>query len=222
MTSPWHATAARRPRESTCRSTRASSSLCRCAASGQPPRGERRRRGETERSQCEHARTRTRRQTAGVQGRCAAGASSLHWYTGRPHPIVARAAALALVLALTLARCPRRGCRGSDRARGAGPAAAEGRRPRHFPRHTPHGHTYGPAGARREGGQLGGGLTNVSTVLIPNFWASHCLARVRKVGARCRPPARPETRPLCGERISCSTSAGALALSSRFRSRHLN
>ena len=81
MTSPWPATAAHRPRASTSRCTRASSSLCRCAASRQPPRGERRWRGETERSQCEHARTRACLLAAGVQGRCAAGASSLHWYT---------------------------------------------------------------------------------------------------------------------------------------------
>ena len=81
MTSPWPATAAHRPRESTSRCMRAASSLYRCAASRQPPRGERRRRGETERSQCEHARTRACLLTAGVQGRCAAGASSLHWYT---------------------------------------------------------------------------------------------------------------------------------------------
>ena len=81
MTSPWPATAAHRPRESTSRCTRAASSLCRCAASRPPPRGERRRRGETERSQCERARARACLLTAGVQGRCAAGASSLHWYT---------------------------------------------------------------------------------------------------------------------------------------------
>ena len=81
MTSPWPATAAHRPPESTSRCTRAASSLCRCAASRPPPRGERRRRGEIERSQCEHARARACLLTAGVQGRCAAGASNLHWYT---------------------------------------------------------------------------------------------------------------------------------------------
>ena len=52
MTSPWPATAAHRRRESTSRCMRAASSLYRCAASRQPPRGERRWRGETERSQC--------------------------------------------------------------------------------------------------------------------------------------------------------------------------
>ena len=117
MTSPWPATAAHRPRESTSRCTRAASSLCRCAASRPPPRGERRWRGETERSQCEHARARACLLTAGVQGRCAAGASSLHWYTAaltlgsrttRAAGAGARAAALALALALTLARCARR------------------------------------------------------------------------------------------------------------------
>jgi hypothetical protein len=81
MTSPWPATAAHRPPESTSRCTRAASSLCRCAASRPPPRGERRWRGETERSQCERARARACLLTAGVQGRCAAGASNLHWYT---------------------------------------------------------------------------------------------------------------------------------------------
>ena len=81
MTSPWPATAEHRPPESTSRCTRAASSLCRCAASRPPPRGERRWRGETERSQCERARARACLLTAGVQGRCAAGASNLHWYT---------------------------------------------------------------------------------------------------------------------------------------------
>ena len=125
MTSPWPATAAHRPRESTSRCTRAASSLCRCAASRPPPRGERRRRGETERSQCERARARACLLTAGVQGRCAAGASSCigtlppsHWSrTTRAAGAGARAAALALALALTLARCARRGCRLGSRAR---------------------------------------------------------------------------------------------------------
>ena len=106
----------------------------------------------------------------------------------RPHPrgsrattraIGAGAAALALALARTLARCARRGCRGSDRARGAGQAAAEGRRPRRLPRHT-----YGPAGARREGGRLEEGIIQMCPQFlsqISNFWASHCLVRVIKV-----------------------------------------
>jgi hypothetical protein len=60
MTSPWPATAEHRPRESTSRCTRAASSLCRCATSRPPPRGERRWRGETERSQWMRTRARAR------------------------------------------------------------------------------------------------------------------------------------------------------------------
>ena len=40
-----------------------------CCQHKQSPRGERRWRGESERSQCEHARTRACHLTAGVQGR---------------------------------------------------------------------------------------------------------------------------------------------------------
>ena len=220
MTSPWPATAARPPRESTCRSTRvvvvAVPLCCQRAAAARRAPTARRDRTVAVRTRA-HAHAPPDRRCARPVRRRSLKPALVHWppspYSSQsrspsaspgPHPSQVPAARLPRLG--SRARRGASGCRGSSTS----------------PLSSAHGHTYGPAGARREGGQLEEGLTNVSTVLIPNFWASHCLARVRKVGARCRPPARPETRPLCGERISCSTSAGALALSSRFRSRQLN
>ena len=126
MTSPWPATAEHRPPESTSRFTRAASSLCRCAASRPPPRGERRWRGETERSQCERARARAclltgcARPFAPPEPRACIGTlppTPNSSRTTRAAGAGARAAALALALALTLARCARRGCRLRSRAR---------------------------------------------------------------------------------------------------------
>ena len=132
--SPWPATAEHWPRESTSRCMRAASSLYRCAASRQPPRGERRWRGETEWSQCEHARThvchltgeppepRTCSITCAALTHPRAGDHCTDHRAAEPEPDPSPA--------LTLARRARRGCHSSDHARGAGQAAAEGRRPR--------------------------------------------------------------------------------------------
>ena len=164
MTSPWPATAAHRPRESTSRCMRAASSLYRCAASRQPPRGERRWRGETERSQCEHARTRACLLTAVVQGRCAAGASSLHWYTAaltsRGSRTTRAAGAGARAAALALARCARRGCRLGSRARSG---ASKG-----LHRVVDLVATIIADLPRRSYGPQVRGAANVSTVFIPN------------------------------------------------------